>query len=210
LSYGNHTVLVRDANGCTAQASAEIREAEDFLVSLGPDVEIKRGDTITLYPLTSPANHTLQGFEWANASGLVCPTCLNTPVVPEFTTSYTMTVWDMNGCEATASVTVHVIPDWYMANIFAVNADNPDNSWLTIYDNGDIENIELLQLFDRWGELVFENQNFKPNDPSKGWNGHFKGKIANPGVYCVYGKIRYFDGTIDMISQDVTLWVGKK
>ena len=33
------------------------------------------------------------------------------------------------------------------------------------------------------GQLGFENQNFKPNDPNEGWNGKFAGQNVEQGVY---------------------------
>ena len=40
-----------------------------------------------------------------------------------------------------------------------------------------------MQIFNRWGELVFEKHNFSANDASAGWDGTYKGKPANQDVY---------------------------
>jgi gliding motility-associated-like protein len=41
-----------------------------------------------------------------------------------------------------------------------------------------------LKVFDRWGELVFSS-----NDPKIGWDGTYKGKAADPGVFVYYLKV---------------------
>ena len=43
--------------------------------------------------------------------------------------------------------------------------------------------MSLFFAMDRWGNLVFENENFEINDSSQGWDGNYKGKPLNPGVF---------------------------
>ena len=40
-----------------------------------------------------------------------------------------------------------------------------------------------LRFYDRWGNLMFINENFVPNQPSLGWDGRFNGKPVVPGVF---------------------------
>lgn len=62
-----------------------------------------------------------------------------------------------------------------------------------------------MQIFDRWGELVFENKNFAPNAPQFGWRGKAKGKFVNPGVYVYVVEVEYIDGGTEIFSGDVTV-----
>jgi hypothetical protein len=43
--------------------------------------------------------------------------------------------------------------------------------------------VKYLRIFNRWGQLVFERENVKANDPSGGWDGRIKGILADPDVY---------------------------
>lgn len=72
----------------------------------------------------------------------------------------------------------------YMPNAFSPNGDGI-NDIFEAQPTADSE-IEGLQVFDRWGELVFDS---KPN--LMGWDGQFKGKQPEQGVYTFV--VRYFD-----------------
>jgi hypothetical protein len=74
-----------------------------------------------------------------------------------------------------------------------------------VYGGRDVELVELFQIFDRWGELVFEQRNFLHNDDSFAWNGRVKGQTANPGVFTYYAKVRFIDGETVLFTGDVTL-----
>ena len=62
-----------------------------------------------------------------------------------------------------------------------------------------------MQIFNRWGERVFVNEGFLPNDPSQGWDGNIRDRPANPEVFVYYAKIRFNDGITILYKGDVTL-----
>jgi gliding motility-associated-like protein len=57
-----------------------------------------------------------------------------------------------------------------------------------------------LQVFDRWGELVFES-----NDVHLGWDGYYRGSPAKQDVYAWKAYARFSDGRETTLSGDVTL-----
>ena len=40
-----------------------------------------------------------------------------------------------------------------------------------------------MDIFDRWGNLVFRGEDLTPNQASEGWDGTFKGKPLNQAVF---------------------------
>jgi len=68
-----------------------------------------------------------------------------------------------------------------------------------------VASVDMLQIHSRWGELLFETQDLALNDELKGWDGFYKGKKMNPGVYVWQAKITFIDGESLMYSGDVTL-----
>lgn len=58
-------------------------------------------------------------------------------------------------------------------------------------------------IFNRWGQKLFEW-----TDPSKGWDGTYKGKPVKEGVYFVVVKARGADGIVYNIRKDVNLLRG--
>jgi CHU_C Type IX secretion signal domain len=46
-----------------------------------------------------------------------------------------------------------------------------------------ITSVKSFRVFNRWGKIMFERNNFPPNNPDFSWDGMFNGKFADPGVY---------------------------
>lgn len=67
--------------------------------------------------------------------------------------------------------------DIYIPNVFSPNGDNINDLFLPIF-NCDAVTFFNLQIYDRWGNLLFESQN-----KEKGWNGKCQDVNLNPGVY---------------------------
>ena len=58
-----------------------------------------------------------------------------------------------------------------------------------------------MHIFDKWGNLVFEIL-----DPDTGWNGMFKGKPVNTGVYVYRMDATLKNGETLMESGNITLF----
>ena len=53
--------------------------------------------------------------------------------------------------------------------------------------------IVSLQIFDRWGNLLFQNENTSTNDPIYGWDGRSRGRPMNDGVFFYLARLRFLD-----------------
>ena len=62
-----------------------------------------------------------------------------------------------------------------------------------------------MSIFDRWGSLLFEAKEISINDPTAGWDGYFRGRILNPGVYTFIIKINDIGLGSEIIAGSVTL-----
>ena len=93
------------------------------------------------------------------------------------------------------------------------NAFTPGNSGPTdgVYDPQSYDNdfffpiysgVEAyhLQVFNRWGELLFET-----SDPKRGWDGYYRGRPAKQDVYVWKAFARFTTGEETRMSGDVTL-----
>ena len=56
-----------------------------------------------------------------------------------------------------------------------------------------------------FGEVVFENENFQPNDSTEGWDGFFNGEKMNPAVFVYFAEIEFKDGRKIIYKGDVAL-----
>lgn len=94
--------------------------------------------------------------------------------------------------------------DVFIPNAFSPNNDRA-NDFFTIFGGSDIVIIKQFVVADRWGEILFKENNFQPNDQNYAWDGRFKGKKVPTGVYVYFAEITFRDGTTSIVSGDVTL-----
>ncbi|NJO24909.1 MAG: gliding motility-associated C-terminal domain-containing protein [Bacteroidia bacterium] len=125
---------------------------------------------------------------------------------PKVNTTYTVTVSNNGNCIATDFVTVFVTctkGNLYIPNTFSPNGDGMNDIF---YPRGrGINAIKALRVFNRWGQLVFEKQNFNANDASSGWDGTFKGAHLTPDVYVYIIDVVCENNTLLTFKGDVSL-----
>ena len=91
------------------------------------------------------------------------------------TDTYTVTVVDQNGCEATAEIFMEFI-DVEFPNFFTPDGDGLNDIWIP-------DNIEgfpdvLIKVYDRYGRVVEEMAR-----NVQGWDGNYDGKPLPTGDY---------------------------
>ena len=207
-----YTLTVEDAAGCGTDLEVTLPEASGLAVDLPDDIILKLGDDLQIE--TDYAATTDVDFTWSPAEGLSCDDCPNPEVTPKSTTTYTLTVSDDNGCTKTASVIVYLSTTRrvYAPNIFSPNGDG-QNDFYTIFTGPDVLSINSLQIFDRWGERVYQSPSFiidgNPdgvvNGEIRGWDGTVNGRLAHNGVYVFMSEITFIDGKTEVFSGEVTL-----
>ncbi len=89
---------------------------------------------------------------------------------PEKAGAYTVTlqIANSNGCtDATTQILqIEQDPIYYVPNAFTPNGSELNNVFLPIFSPSLALQSYSLQIFNRWGEIIFESQ-----DPLKGWDG---------------------------------------
>lgn len=206
LTPGTYDLVVLDNYGCTAQAVAEINEPFFPTVELTlPDI-LDQGDSVLLEPVLNLPASAVVVWEWTPANGLSCTDCPNPWARPLQATTYHLTIEDQNGCIAEANVLVRVNRrrNLYAPNIFSPNGDGENDRFL-IYGKG-VAEIQTLRIFDRWGNQLFLNEHFQPNEESQGWDGRYRGQDMNPGVFVWQAVIEFVDGAVEVYAGDVTLY----
>ena len=203
LGPGNYSVLVTDANSCTVGSLFSLRYVYDFSVrATTPSDSVDLGDTTTIsYHMSG---HYGSGFTslWTPDYALNCTTCATTVAAPDVSTLYHITLTNDTGCIVTDSLMIYVIPDYsiYVPNAFTPNGDGV-NDYFRIY--GKLTSLAYLeiQIFDRWGELVYRS-----NDLGFIWDGTFKGVMEAPGLFLwqlnlsfINGHSEYKKGSLSLI-----------
>ncbi len=175
---------------CELIDSLLIRTTPAPTLELAADTTITLGTAIPLAPsLIADAEVT---YQWSPAEGLSCTDCANPQASPTTTTEYTLVVSNPLGCTVSGSITVEVIeqepepePETgegvLIPNAFSPNDDRLNDVFFPVASAN--TTCHLLEIYNRWGELVFRQTDFAPNDATHGWDGTYRGQMASTGTY---------------------------
>ncbi len=203
LGAGNYNTYVKDKNGCTFKSGvAVINEPPPFTVSLGPDIVIKlRRDTQLFAEVTNGIG--MINYKWVvyDTSLLSCQNCPNPKLDTLFNpVLFKVIVTDEHGC--TASDDINVLIDKtrkvFVPTAFTPNGDLINDVILTLGETDAF--VRSFQIFDAWGEMVFQATNFKLGDENVYWDGMFNGKLMNVGTFVWYMDIKYIDGVTELLK----------
>lgn len=91
----------------------------------------------------------------------------------------TLYVVSEQGCMDTITKTLVVYPEVliYAPNTFTPDGDEFNQNWRVYLEGVDIYSFDL-QIFNRWGEMIWES-----HDIDVGWDGTYNGKIVKEGTY---------------------------
>ncbi len=194
LEPGFYDLQIEDENGCTRIDNFEIGASFELEVEILSEEIIILGDSTILYAVTN--TDSLSSIQWTPSTDLSCDDCLNPFASPSVNTTYTLLVSTAEGCIDSITYTLKVDNNVniYIPDVFSPNEDGI-NEYFYIHTNPSVEKIESLKIFDRWGNQVFINENFLPNLELEGWNGKFRSKRMNPGVYVFAAEILLKNGT---------------
>ncbi len=203
LPEGEYIITIIDQFGCQIELNATLSDPLPLTVDLGNDINLKLGEEYTLNPLI---NFPPENIVWTPSDGLSCSDCISPIASTTSTTTYQLIATDSKGCTQSDEITINIDET---RNVFIPNAFSPDgdgyNDYFTIYGGIDVEEVVNFQIFNRWGALVFSNKNFQPNIELIGWNGFFKGKNVNTGVYIYTADILFKDGIRERFTGDISI-----
>ena len=203
LDPGSYDLYVEDAEGCFESETIFLSGVNEMAVRLTEDTTIDLGESVDLQAVT---NMVVDTFYWNTLAPLSCMDCFDPTASPLQTRDVEITVIDTLGCEATDRMTIRVRKDkgLYVPNAFSPN-DDGENDHFLVYAALSVAKVDRMQIFDRWGEMVFEITNPIPGVAADGWDGTWNGKALNPAVFVYSIDVTYIDGRKEKLSGDVTL-----
>ncbi len=178
LAAGDYTLAVQDANGCIFEEAVTVPASPNLEVILHSNYIIPcEDDFITLVPIFSGDTTGLQLTWWNGAHSLTTNTAEAGP--------FWLDASNLCG----ESLRRESVVEWassdgypiniYVPNIFAPDAKNQDNNQFRAFIGNNFTLLDYrLEVYDRWGSLLF-----KSTQPELGWEGSFRDKIMEPGVF---------------------------
>jgi len=206
LYEGENLIQIQDANGCILDTTLVLTLTGPFEIETNEKLTVDWGTDTTLNLVISKPIDEIESIAWTPSDGLSCADCTNPSVTLYEDQFYEIQVIDKNGCEETAEIRIEVLLNLmvYVPNIFTPDELN-NNLFFPFATQEHVKMVNDFYIFDRWGNRVFNNTNFSPNDPSAGWDGTILGGDATPGVYGYIMEVVFYDESTKIIAGDVTL-----
>ena len=203
LPSGAYELFVQDENDCQVSTSFNIPPSTDYQLTLGENQHLFLGDSLRLVP---EANFDITRFEWTATNPLICSDCSTIKTIPMQDGQYFLTAYDVNGCSITASSVVKLIKErpLFIPNVFSPNGDGLNDRY-QVFVGKSVHQINQFSIYDYEGRLMYQVNNWLPNDAPIGWDGRFNGQKMLPAVFVVLVEVELIDGTIQQYSETITL-----
>jgi hypothetical protein len=190
------SLAVSDAQDCATSESYLITGTGTINVTATPiSTTILEGQSVIMNAFGAST------YQWSPPDDLSCTTCTSTSASPTATTLYTVTGTAPNGCTGQAEVMIYVTEvcgEIYVPTIFSPASLNTENKQACVYGNC-IAELDY-SIYDRWGQCVFQTK-----DQNACWDGKFKGKEMNAGVFAYKLTVKLQNGDFVIRSGNITL-----
>ncbi len=208
LGAGSYRVEAADQNNCSQLSeSINISQPAPLQLELGDSRSVAFGDRVQLFPSISGGGGPIVSYRWTprDSSLLSCFDCPLPFVQPIDQVNIRLQISDSRGCMAEDVVDIFVSKDFpvLVPTGFSPNGDG-QNDRLLVHGRPGIS-ILLFQVFDRWGELIFEASDFAANESSVGWDGLFRNEAAPAGIYLWQANALLPDGSRQNYRGQTTL-----
>jgi hypothetical protein len=201
--------------GCSATSDTLIQIGGYPIVKFGQDtISLPTGYRYMMTPVitnaTDPGILPIQNYAWTPSTNLECNDAIcSSPVATiKNTVCYQVKVTNVFGCSGSDTLCINVFcknSQVFVANAFAPGGSVPENKKLVVKATG-ISTVKAFRVFNRWGKLVFERDNFSPNSMDYGWDGMVNGKLADTGVYIYTVDVICENGVPYSFKGNVTLF----
>ncbi len=204
LGEGIYTLEVMDENGCIDGVVDTLFVPQIPNIDLGDNLEISLGTTINLAPSINMID--ILSLNWTSSELIECPECLEQNIVPFNSANYVLSVTSVDNCTDVDSIYIDVnkFRKIYVPNVFSPDF-NGTNDFFTIFGGPEVARIKNLKIFNRWGALMFEASNIESGIESLGWNGTYKNKEMDEGIYAWMAEVEFIDGVVLMYSGDIAI-----
>ncbi|GEM_PF-3389976 len=208
LTGGNYVVKITDGHGCSAEKNIRLIEPAKIEFEAGEDSLLQPGESIVLKVKTNLGKDEIKSIKWFADPDILCSHCETLTLSPTKTQKIRAELLSQEGCTAEDAFTLRLHSGFrvFAPNILKIpSSDGSErNARFTLY-GPQIETIEYLRIFDRYGSLVYEIKESVPGDWTGGWDGYTGQKPAPPGAYIYVARVRFADESRQVLRGDVTV-----
>ena len=207
LTLGRHTLSIRDASDCSFDTLVEVLPPTLPELELGPDLQVNQGDLVELAATVNLSNKDVSTVTWSGVDHEPCvQPCLEIRFSATGPAALTASLTTQDGCEVSDVVFIDVAlrNEVFMPTVFSPNGDGVNDRFV-VFGSPGIRRVISLQIFDRWGNLLFLQRDFPVNEEQYGWDGSFKGQAMGPGVFLYLVEVEALDLSLQRLAGAVTL-----
>lgn len=202
---GTQVFTFSAASGCdsivTVITSYQPTQA-GLALDMATEIEAEQGELLSL---EVTGNFLIDSVAFISLFTLSCSNCINPSLTATETGFIEVFAFNDAGCQASESIQILVNQPLH---IYVPNAFQPgstENGYFSVYSDQSITSVQNFNVFDRWGNALFQRKDMPTNEPSGGWDGSFRGQKMQPGVYVYYFEVTLKDGKVELFSGDVTI-----
>ncbi len=202
------TLRIENEKGCIVSETKRILvECCDYPVSIQAEGSgtYDLGDDVQLnVEVDLPGN--IYTYRWFDDQFLSCNNCPNPIAYGGKPIKFYVEVEDEQGCIAIDSISLdfNIVRPVYIPTAFTPDR-NGINDKFNVFGTRAIRKVNLLQIFDRWGGLIYQGTNLPINDNTVGWDGTAHGKDLMTGTYVYYAEIEFLDDKVIPYAGEVTI-----
>lgn len=204
MQAGVFQLQIQDSNGCEWDSLLIIESPEIPQLDLGTDISITAGESILL-TATTDANAFTQ-LDWINNNTIVASNTSMLTVSPTVSSAYTVRGNTLDGCtfEDVIQVFVEEAPIAYLPNAFSPDNDGINDVFIPGFAE-QVSEIINFNIFDRWGNTVFQSLNRTPDDLEAAWDGTWNNEPQSGGIYVFWIELRLENGEERSLKGEVLL-----
>ncbi len=198
LAAGDYEIEIQDTEGCEVMLTFSVTDSELIEAGTTEVTEASCGQATGSAQLSANATDVTYSLDNITFSE---NNIFENLAAGDYTAYYQQT----EDCIISADFTIpesEVSCEVYVPSAFSPNNDG-FNDVFKAYSETEVILTEM-QIYGRWGELIYDAKNLSTKDLNEGWDGAFQGKEMEDGIY-VY-VISYLKGTeSEILSGDVIL-----
>ncbi len=204
LPAGQYLLRVLDRYRCSAEVTIALLDPEPFRIDVGPDTTLRLGQPIIR---AAQANFPIQTIEWSPPLYIDCADCEQVQIVGIENIAYMIQAISEEGCQSNDTLRIEVDRTLrvFAPNAFSPNGDGSNDFFMLAASGLAVREIESLQIFDRWGSLVFQEENIPLGAEQRGWDGQIAGQPAGIDTYLYTATLRLLDDSVEVRSGTVLL-----
>lgn len=206
LPAGTYQLHFEDLYNCEVDTSITLVDPAEITIESPSPVTYRVGSDLTLSASHNVPQGEVDRVEWFDKWGDEIGSGENLTLSTAVDSFYTVAVWNLEGCYARAAV--EIIFDYtktvYAPTVFSPDGDGHHDRWF-LKSVGVPDFIDQVQVFSRWGEMVYHETNINYNNEDQGWDGSHQGEPCPPGVYVYKAVFSDINGVQQEQSGSVTI-----